>query len=130
MAKVREELTRLKEDRVPLEDLIMTRSVSNLDSYKVIQPHVSMAMRLRSMGIPIEPGIRLEYVFTVPGVDRDGAMSYLPKSRELTDQSKHTTSLLELDSNKHVLDKQYYVKKQVAASINPLAHLIGWCTFC
>lgn len=124
--RVNAEISRLTHHQVPMEALIMTKSVRNLDSYKVVQPHVAMALRLRSRGFTIEPGTRLEYVFAVPGDDTEGPMDYMPERKTLTEMAKRLVSMLEWDPKVHTLDQQYYIEKQVARGVNSLTETAGW----
>jgi DNA polymerase elongation subunit (family B) len=65
-------------------------------------------------------------VYTVPQLDREGPTSYLPHNKALSDQAKRTTCLLEWDETKHRIDRNYYLKKQVALRVDALTQMLGW----
>lgn len=68
---LRKHLRRLKEGRVPLEDLIVGKKLSReLDGYRVASPGARAAMQLRRANKTVRPGQRVQLVFTrgKPGV--------------------------------------------------------------
>ncbi|KAK9659892.1 hypothetical protein K7432_018329 [Basidiobolus ranarum] len=78
ISNVNKLLTDLLRNNVPAELLSMTKSVKNLDEYKVEPPQVLMAKRLIANGIEVIPGTRLEYVFTTNG-EKQGERMYMPE---------------------------------------------------
>ncbi|TPX63954.1 DNA-directed DNA polymerase [Spizellomyces sp. 'palustris'] len=93
-----------------ISDLIVTKSVGNLATYKVKAPHVVMARRLvneNKMDIP--PGTRLEYVF-VKGGRTQGEKMMMP------DEVK--------ESNMEI-DGMFYIQKQLTSQIDDILSVIG-----
>lgn len=117
----------LMNGRVDIQDLIITKSIRDLSSYKVVQPHVAMAMRLKSQGIPISGG-RLEYVFVVPPIDRTGLVDYVPNKR-LTNHAQHMSTPDEVDKNDETIDCLFYLENQVAKQIDDLMDIVGYERF-
>ena len=83
LAFVRERFGTLKDRKVPLEELIVTQTLSReLDSYSVLSPLASAARQLQAQGRTIKMGqrIRLIYISRAPGVFAWGS-SNLPDPR-------------------------------------------------
>lgn len=113
---VAQSIVELMSGEVPLEDLVMTKSVKPLESYKegTNVPHVYMARRLIKDGVNIESGTRLEYLFVrVPG----GITPKLQGERMFTPDE-----VREMDLD---VDYLYYIKKQIMVALDEILGLIG-----
>lgn len=122
---------KLFQGKISKADLIRTVSIQRLESYKAAPPHVVMALRLQHKGVTIEPGMRLEYMYTDPTYERGGEVPYLDhrKNKEETRLARRTTGLLEWDDAVHSLDKGCYLEREIEKPINSLLEAIGWATF-
>jgi len=68
VAIVREVVERLREGRVPLEELVIyTQLRKKLGGYEVVSPEVAAAQKARKAGIPLEDGALIGYVVTRGG---------------------------------------------------------------
>ena len=94
---------------VNLSELTVTKSVRELGSYKVNQPHVMMAKRLVQKGIEVPPGSRLEYVF-VKGEGKQGDKMMTPD---------------EVRDNGLQIDPFFYIEKQLITQIDDVLEVIG-----
>jgi DNA polymerase elongation subunit (family B) len=107
-----DQVMRLIHGRVPLEELIMTKSVKPLESYKSTSvPHVIMYRRLIADGNVVELGNRLEYLF----VDL-GYKCKLQGQKMFTPQEVVSKSL--------TVDYLYYVEKQLIIAMDELLSLL------
>lgn len=95
-----------------INDLIMTKSVKELDSYKTNQPHVTMAKRLVSKGLIITAGTRLEYI-------------YVKEGNTQADKMITPDEVKVLDNYLDKIDVVYYIKKQMLSQIEDLLDIIG-----
>jgi DNA polymerase I len=113
LAYVVSSLDRLVKGEVPLQDLVMTKSIKSLESYtNTNAPHVVMAKRLVQDGMTLELGSRLEYLFAkVPGARLQGQRMYTPQEVEV----------LELE-----VDTLYYIEKQLLKALDEILGLIGY----
>ncbi|KAG0201748.1 hypothetical protein BGX28_005523 [Mortierella sp. GBA30] len=112
-AYVFEQVLRLIKGKVPLDELVMTKSVKPLESYKSASvPHVIMYRRLIADGNIVELGNRLEYLFVDLGYKckLQGEKMFTPQ--EVTAKS------LEVDS-------LYYIEKQLIVAMDELLSLLG-----
>jgi DNA polymerase delta subunit 1 len=99
-------------NRVPLESLVITKSVKDVNSYKVQSPQVVMAKRLLALGHKITAGTRLEYVFVQ--VDQKSAS-----------QGERMYTPEEYVEGDMVIDYEYYTKKQISSQVDELLQLVG-----
>jgi DNA polymerase elongation subunit (family B) len=107
------QLLRLLSGKVPVEELVMTKSVKPLESYKSTSvPHVIMYRRLIADGNVVELGNRLEYLF----VDL-GYKCKLQGQKMFTPQEVATKSLQ--------VDYLYYIEKQLIVVMDELLSLLG-----
>lgn len=109
LASLDEKLMELLKGQVSVDHLTMTKSVKNLDDYKVDPPQVIMAKRLISQGVEVVPGTRLEYVFTTNG-RLQGERMYKPD---------------ELERQNVEVDYLYYIKHQLVSQLDDLLELLG-----
>jgi DNA polymerase elongation subunit (family B) len=64
---LREQLTLLKRKEVPLEQLVITQTLSReLDGYSVLSPLASAARQLRQQGKPVKMGQRIRFIYVAP----------------------------------------------------------------
>eukprot|EP00850_Spirogloea_muscicola_P018953 SM000179S03425 [mRNA] locus=s179:142826:157276:- [translate_table: standard] len=94
---------------IDIRDLVITKSVKELHSYKVSQPHVVMAKRLVKLGADIPPGTRLEYVFAAD----HGSMADRMRTPE------------EFVRYRMRIDAALYIEKQLMSHIDDLLGVIG-----
>lgn len=111
-AHVLNQVMMLINGKIPYEDLVMTKSIKPLESYKSTSvPHVIMYRRLIADGNVVELGNRLEYLF----VDL-GYKCKLQGEKMFTPQeviSKHLT-----------VDYLYYIEKQLVVAMDELLSLM------
>jgi DNA polymerase delta subunit 1 len=99
-------LFKLLASQVPSEQLIMSKSIKSLESYKAINlPQVIMMRRLLSQGVVLESGSRIEYIFTkqASGLTREQA--------KLQGYKMYTPE--EVVESEMEVDYAYYIEKQV-----------------
>jgi DNA polymerase delta subunit 1 len=96
---------------IPIEQLVISKSVKDLSEYKSNVPQKVMAERLINDGEVIEAGARLEYVFVKNSHKTQGLKMYRPEE-------------LRMNANLEI-DYMYYLEKQIANSIDQLLELIG-----
>lgn len=107
------QLLRLIHGKVPVEELVMTKSIKPLESYKSTSvPHVIMYKRLIADGNVVELGNRLEYLF----VDL-GYKCKLQGQKMFTPQEVITKSF--------EVDYLYYIEKQLIVVMDELLSLLG-----
>lgn len=108
-----DQLMKFVNGKVALDELIMTKSVKPLESYKGTSvPHVIMYKRLIADGIVIETGSRLEYLF----VDL-GYKCKLQGDKMFTPQ--------EVINKRLTIDYLYYIEKQIIVVMDELLSLLG-----
>lgn len=110
---VLDQVLRLINGKVSHKELVMTKSVKPLESYKSANiPHVVMYRRLIANGNVVELGNRLEYLFVDMGYNckLQGERMFTP--REVIDKSL-------------TVDYLYYVDKQLIVAIDELLSLLG-----
>ena len=99
--------------KVPLDELVMTKSIKSLESYKGESiPHVLMYRRLIAEGNVVELGNRLEYIF----VDL-GYKCKLQGQKMFTPQEVVAKSMQ--------VDYLYYIEKQLIVAMDELLSLLG-----
>jgi len=110
---VLDQVSQLIHGRIPVEELVMTKSVKPLESYKSTSvPHVIMYRRLIADGNIVELGNRLEYLF----VDL-GYKCKLQGEKMFTPQEVVNKSLQ--------IDYLYYIEKQLIIAMDELLSLLG-----
>lgn len=108
-----DQLLQLVSGKVPVEQLVMTKSIKPLESYKSASvPHVIMYRRLIADGNVVELGNRLEYLF----VDL-GYKCKLQGQKMFTPQEVAIKSL--------EVDYLYYIEKQLIVVMDELLSLLG-----
>lgn len=109
---VTESIYNLISGNISIEDLIMTKAIKSLDSYKNNNvPHVYMARRLMEGGDNVELGSRLEYIFVkVPNCKLQGERMFTPE---------------EVRKWSLEIDYAYYIEKQLVTTIDELLELVG-----
>jgi DNA polymerase delta subunit 1 len=108
-----DQLLQLVNGNVPVEQLVMTKSIKPLESYKSASvPHVIMYRRLIADGNVVELGNRLEYLF----VDL-GYKCKLQGQKMFTPQEVAIKSL--------EVDYLYYIEKQLIVVMDELLSLLG-----
>lgn len=108
---VKEFLTRLERNEIPVEDLIVTKSISKtIGAYKGIQPHVELVKKLKKRN-GVSPGVgdRVSFVI-VKG------MQILSERAEDPDYVK---------KNKIPIDSKYYVESQILPPLERVFEVIG-----
>ena len=103
-----DKLQQLISGQVDVSELTVTKSVRDLGSYKVNQPHVMMAKRLVQKGIDVPPGSRLEYVF-VKAEGKQGDKMMTPE---------------EVRENDLEIDPLFYIEKQLITQLDDLLEVI------
>jgi DNA polymerase elongation subunit (family B) len=106
------QITRLVNGDVPNDELVMTKSIKPLESYKGESiPHVMMYKRLIAEGNVMEVGNRLEYIFVDLGYKckLQGQKMFTPK--EVVDKSLQ-------------VDYLYYIEKQLIVAMDELLSLL------
>lgn len=106
---INKSMVRLLSGQVPMDQLSMTKSVKDIDDYKVDAPQVLMAKRLVSGGAEVTAGTRLEYVFVESESTRQGDKMYTPE---------------EVRTMNLKIDNKYYIKTQVANQLRELISLM------
>jgi DNA polymerase elongation subunit (family B) len=108
-----DQVMQLIHGRIPYGELVMTKSVKPLESYKSASvPHVIMYRRLIADGNVVELGNRLEYLF----VDI-GYKCKLQGQKMFTPQEVISKSL--------TVDYLYYIEKQLIVAMDELLSLLG-----
>jgi DNA polymerase elongation subunit (family B) len=102
------------------EDLLMTKSVKALDSYRgeysESLPQVLMAKRLLSEGNILGSGERLEYLF-IRKVEGS------PRQKELQGNKMYTPD--EIEQKQLKIDYLYYLEKQIVPALDDLLEILG-----
>jgi DNA polymerase elongation subunit (family B) len=107
------QVTRLIKGKIPPDELVMTKSIKSLESYKGKSiPHVLMYRRLIAEGNVVELGNRLEYIF----VDL-GYKCKLQGQKMFTPQEVVNKSMK--------VDYLYYIEKQLIIAMDELLSLLG-----
>jgi DNA polymerase delta subunit 1 len=107
-----ESLLDLVTGQVPVEKLVMTKSVKDLNQYKSDVPQAIMLRRLTIEGIKIKAGERLRYVFVESDEKKQGYKMFTPE---------------EVEKYSIPIDYRYYILTQIANQVDELLALIGIC---
>lgn len=112
-AFVLHQVLRLIDGKIPNGELVMTKSIKPLESYKSASvPHVVMYRRLIAEGNVVELGNRLEFLFVDMGYKCRLQGEKMATPREVVDKSL-------------TVDYLYYVEKQIVVAIDELLSLLG-----
>jgi DNA polymerase elongation subunit (family B) len=104
----------LMEGLVPIDDLVLTKSVKPLERYKTTNtPQYIMANRLLLQGENWQS--KLEYIFVSNNKKLQGEKMYTPD---------------EVEKNRMSVDYKYYLKRQLIPSIKDLLSVVGLEDFC
>jgi DNA polymerase I len=109
---VKDTLQKIEKNQIPMEDLIITKSISkSISSYKGVQPHVELVKKMRKRSPATAPGIgdRVSYVI-VKGLQ---LMSDRAEDPEYVKQ--HNISL----------DSKYYAESQILPPIERVFEVMG-----
>lgn len=109
---VKDTLQKIEKNQIPMEDLIITKSISkSISSYKGVQPHVELVKKMRKRSPATAPGIgdRVSFVI-VKGLQ---LMSDRAEDPEYVKQ--HNISL----------DSKYYAESQILPPIERVFEVIG-----
>jgi DNA polymerase I len=109
---VKDVLQKLEKNQVPIEDLVITKSVSkSLSSYKGTQPHIELVKKLRKRSPATAPGVgdRVSYVI-IKGLQ---LMSDRTEDPEYVKQHKLP------------IDSKYYAENQILPPIERVFEVIG-----
>lgn len=108
---VRDVVEKIAKNRVPLEKLVIHEQITrDLDDYKAISPHVSIAKRLAARGIKVKPGTIISYLV-------------LKGSGKISDR---VILLTEYDPEKHKYDPDYYIENQVLPAVLRILEAFGY----
>ncbi|KAJ3224078.1 DNA-directed DNA polymerase delta [Clydaea vesicula] len=102
----------LYKGNVDINDLTMTKSVNNLDSYVTNTPQYVMGRRLEALGEEITPGTRLKYVFvdTYNKKEIQGNKMFTPEE------------VIEYNLK---IDYDYYISKQISNAVDQIFEVFG-----
>jgi len=109
---VKDTLQKLEKNEVPIDELVITKSVSkSLSSYKGTQPHIELVKKLRKRSPATAPGVgdRVSYVI-VKGLQ---LMSDRTEDPEYVKQHKLS------------IDSRYYAENQILPPIERVFEVIG-----
>jgi DNA polymerase I len=109
---IKEILSKLEKNEIPIEDLVVTKSVSkSLREYKGIQPHVELLKKLKKRS----PG-------NVPGIgDRIGFV--IIKGLQLMSDRAEDPEYIK--QNKLKIDSKYYIESQLLPPLERVFEAIG-----
>jgi DNA polymerase elongation subunit (family B) len=108
-ALVNDVVARLRANKVPLHDVIITTAITKpISTYESVGPHVAAAMRMKQRDIEVGPGTRIEYV-VVKGKEK--------AVRDRVRLPDETT----MDS----YDGDYYVHHQVLPAVERIFEVVG-----
>ena len=88
--------------------IIKTQLKKPLSEYKANTPHVTIAKKMLSLGIPVDPGILIKY--------------YIAESDKKKSLARDRAKLPE---EKTPYDIEYYLKKQVIPAVENIFHVFG-----
>ena len=102
-------IKKLKDGQIPLEKLIIkTQITKDLSSYSSIGPHVAVAMRMLEKGIPVVPGMVIEYIIAKgQGLIREKAKS-----------------VEEIKDGEYDID--YYLNNQILPAVSSIFAVLGY----
>ena len=108
---VKEFLVNLEKNEVPIEDLIITKSISkSIGSYKGMQPHVELVKKLRKRN------------GEAPGVGDRVSFVIVKGMRLLSERSEDPDYV---KKNKIPIDSKYYVENQILPPLERVFEVIG-----
>ena len=106
---IRETITLLKSGKVPLQKLIIkTQITKDLSRYTSIGPHVAVAKKLLEKGVPVSPGMVVEYIITK-------GLGLVRERAQLAEEVK----VGEYDYN-------YYLNNQIIPAVNSIFLVLGY----
>jgi DNA polymerase I len=112
LSYVREIIAKLEKNEIPIEKLVITKSVSkSLREYKGVQPHVELLKKLRSRDVSSAPGIG----------DRIGFV--IIQGPQLLSQRAEDPMVVIQNNLK--IDSKYYIENQVLPPIERVFSAIG-----
>jgi DNA polymerase elongation subunit (family B) len=99
----------LRDGKVPIEQLIIrTQLKKEIESYESIGPHVTVAKKMRELGLPVKEGSLIEYVIS----NESGKL--------IRDKAKLPEEVKEKD-----YDIEYYINNQVLPAIENIFSVFG-----
>ena len=102
LSYVKEIITKLKERKIPKEDLIIrTQLKKSLSEYKAISPHVIAAKRMHELEIPLSEGNLIEY--------------YIAETKGK--ESKLVREKVKLPQEKGEYNLKYYLERQILPAV-------------
>jgi len=106
---VRNVIHSLRNKKIPLDQVIVhTQLQKELDEYEQIGPHVAVARKMKSLGVPIGPGSTITFIIKQgQGMIRDRAE--LP---ELCKQKDY--------------DANYYINNQIVPAVEKIFEVLGY----
>lgn len=108
---VKKIISDLRNHKVPLADLLINVQLKKgINEYKTKSPHVIVAERMIKQGLPLEPGMIIQYVIT--------------KGSESISQRARTPE--EVKEQKLEYDEDYYIDNQVIPSIQTIFEALGF----
>ena len=106
---VKEIVKKLKERKIPLTELmIRTQLKKPIDEYKSESPHVTIAKRMKELGMPVNIGMLMEYFIAEP------------ESHQKTKTGKNKSLIRDrakLPEEKGEYDIEYYLKNQILPAV-------------
>ncbi len=98
---LKEIIKKLKSREIPLEKLIIkTQLKKPINEYKTINPHVTIAKKMKQLGLPINIGMLIEY--------------YIAESKE---KKALVRERAKLPDEKEKYDIEYYLKNQILPAV-------------
>ena len=109
---VKDILTKLEKNQIPIEDLLITKSISKaISSYKGVQPHINLVKKMKKRdGIAPGVGDRVSYVI-VKGLQILSERSEDPEY---------------VKKNNIPIDAKYYVENQILPPLERVFEVIGF----
>ncbi|MBN2567353.1 hypothetical protein JXB02_04695 [Candidatus Woesearchaeota archaeon] len=105
---IRTLIKQVRQKTVPKELMTITTALSkDIDEYDTVAPHVAVAKRMRSIGIPVEAGHTISYIVTA-GPDKVGQRARLPS---------------EVAPGGY--DPEYYIESHILPAIEPILGIVG-----
>ncbi len=109
---VKDILLKLEKNEIPIEDLVVTKSISkSLSSYKGVQPHIELVKKLRKRSPATAPGVgdRVSFVIT--------------KGLELMSNRAEDPDYVK--QHNLPIDSKYYVESQILPPLERVFEVIG-----
>ncbi|MEM4270493.1 MAG: DNA-directed DNA polymerase [Candidatus Pacearchaeota archaeon] len=105
----KEIIKKLKKREIPKEKLIIKSQLTKpLSEYKAISPHVTAAEKMLKLGMPIRPGMLVEY--------------YVAESRE---KKKLVRERIKLPDEEGEYDINYYIDHQLVPAVENIFEVFG-----